>query len=486
MSSTSVDYTSDKPRWITTPAPNRRLIFAVCASLTLAALFALVGFSFWTSYPSSHARLYYSSRSGAIFSEQLPSELLSHIAVNDTVLDPLDPLASLMGPPTRKFRDNLRNDKKYLTSWISAGWTNDVMTYGNLIYLALITDRIPIVGMFTPSHVNMDGPAASVPFGDVFDVPRLRKLLNKPVLEWRDVKEYQNNPEIEELGCWSTWQAVQLYEAHPRGSTVTQHLNLDVSYTRMPTWIKLIPNFPHDQHSTFWSLAAFAYPEARAANLVPPTESPNHKVLLPPDEHLVCYDYLYYSCASQPYEYDMDFSPAWRYVGQHMRWTQSLEDLADIYVRRTIGVQEGDPTPPWISIHLRHGDFSAWCGDVPTSDCFASLDIVGRRVREVQEELLARKGLDVKHVIMTSDEKNSTWWDDVIARGWLAVDHTTTMTTYGVWYPVFIDAVIQSNGVGFVGTDRSTMTTLARRRVQSWHDGAVRVVKWGRADSDNH
>ena len=27
------------------------------------------------------------------------------------------------GPPTESFRDNLRNDTKYITSWISAGWS---------------------------------------------------------------------------------------------------------------------------------------------------------------------------------------------------------------------------------------------------------------------------------------------------------------------------------------------------------------------------
>lgn len=49
-----------------------------------------------------------------------------------------------------------------------------------------------------------------------------------------------------------------------------------------------------------------------------------------------------------------------------------------------------------------------------------------------------------------------------------------------------IDAVIQAGGAGFVGTDRSTMTIMARRRVQSWRDGAVRIVKWGRPESDDH
>jgi hypothetical protein len=40
--------------------------------------------------------------------------------------------------------------------------------------------------------------------------------------------------------------------------------------------------------------------------------------------------------------------------------------------------------------------------------------------------------------------------------------------------------------MGFVGTDRSTMTIMARRRVEAWHDGAVRTFKWGTPDADDH
>jgi len=94
--------------------------------------------------------------------------------------------------------------------------------------------------------------------------------------------------------------------------------------------------------------------------------------------------------------------------------------------------------------------------------------------------------LVVNHVIMTSDEKNATWWEDVVAQGWFQVDHSKTVEIYGAWYPVLIDAAIQSGGVGFVGTDRSTMSILARRRVQSWQDGVVRTLKWGQPGSDDH
>lgn len=123
-------------------------------------------------------------------------------------------------------------------------------------------------------------------------------------------------------------------------------------------------------------------------------------------------------------------------------------------------------------------------------------------MEEVKQDLLERKGLVVNHVILTSDERNATWWEGVVAQGWFQVDHSKTVEIYGAWwadlhfstmvsltigrYPVLIDAVIQSGGVGFVGTDRSTMSILARRRVQSWQGGVVRTLKWGRLGSDNH
>lgn len=44
---------------------------------------------------------------------------------------------------------------------------------------------------------------------------------------------------------------------------------------------------------------------------------------------------------------------------------------------------------------------------------------------------------------------------------------------------MFVDAAVQSLGTGFVGTDRSTMSLIASRRVRDWQDGATRDVTWG-------
>ncbi|KAJ7597465.1 hypothetical protein C8J56DRAFT_920150 [Mycena floridula] len=428
--------------------------------------------------------------------------------VKPVVVDPYGPESSLQGAPTQSFRDNLKPNEKYITSWISAGWTNDVMTYGNLLYLAVITGRIPIMPMFTPSHIG--GGVAPVAFGEVFDVPRLRKLMGRPVLEWKEVKD-ERSEFRDQLGCWNGWEAVQYREANPRYSIVPQHLKIDLSYTKMPSWIKLIPNFEHDQHSTFWALARFGWPQTRAETLAsqPPSPSLTANFTAAPDEQLLCYDYLYFVCAHQPYEYDNDFSPAWQHAGAHMHFLPDLEVLADRYVRRAFGFSDADPrsTPPFIGIHVRHLDFAVYCGELPLHDCFAPLPVIARRVKEVQDELLATKGILVEHVVMTSDERNETWWQEVTeVFGWSRLHHLEWagageprepaitpikgapegLRRWHDWYPLLIDATVQSAGVGFVGTDRSTMTIIARRRVETWQGGASRIVKWGTIGADDH
>ncbi|KAG1792035.1 uncharacterized protein HD556DRAFT_1309583 [Suillus plorans] len=127
-----------------------------------------------------------------------------------------------------------------------------------------------------------------------------------------------------------------------------------------------------------------------------------------------------------------------------------MEKIADAHARRAMN----EPTPPYISIHIRHGDFSQQCEEFPVDQCFAPLSVIARRsVSEVQEELRTRKGIDATHVIMTSDERNPEWWPDVGALGRTCAAERT------VWK--------MSNGAGFVGTRGYTMSTLANRRVQS-------------------
>ena len=45
-------------------------------------------------------------------------------------------------------------------------------------------------------------------------------------------------------------------------------------------------------------------------------------------------------------------------------------------------------------------------------------------------------------------------------------------------HEVFVDAVIQSGGVGFLGTRGSTMSLLAMRRTVDWQGGLGKLVSW--------
>lgn len=60
-----------------------------------------------------------------------------------------------------------------------------------------------------------------------------------------------------------------------------------------------------------------------------------------------------------------------------------------------------------------------------------------REHSEVQDEIRTTKGIDVpnSHVLMTSDERDEAWWDDVKAMGWARVDHNAMNTAqeHGRW-----------------------------------------------------
>jgi hypothetical protein len=89
----------------------------------------------------------------------------------------------------------------------------------------------------------------------------------------------------------------------------------------------------------------------------------------------------------------------------------------------------------YIAIHVRRKDFEGWCAGVPKNDCFASIPVIARRVREVQDELRERKQIEIEanHVIMTSDESDPAWWAEVNSQGWVGVDHSETGEVHGPW-----------------------------------------------------
>ena len=110
--------------------------------------------------------------------------------------------------------------------------------------------------------------------------------------------------------------------------------------------------------------------------------------------------------------------------------------------------------------------------------------------REVQEELRERRNIDVpaSRVIVVSDSRDSAWWDEVREFGWRTPERVVvgTVGRYEWRYPALVDAAVLSGAVGFVGTEGSTYSAISRRRVETWHDGATRMLKWGSRGVGDH
>ncbi|KAF8610174.1 hypothetical protein BDV93DRAFT_9090 [Ceratobasidium sp. AG-I] len=108
-----------------------------------------------------------------------PNELGN--ATNIPLFNASDYLAT--GNATSTVQENLAPSRKYITTFPSSGWTNQVMEVTNLIYLASLTGRIPIIPSFEPSHFGTLNEAEPLHFGDVFDVPFLMDKLGFPILQ---------------------------------------------------------------------------------------------------------------------------------------------------------------------------------------------------------------------------------------------------------------------------------------------------------------
>ncbi|ELU44476.1 hypothetical protein AG1IA_01505 [Rhizoctonia solani AG-1 IA] len=340
-------------------------------------------------------------------------------------------------------------------------------------------------------------------FGDVFDVSRLANELGMHILEWREVKNSALDthlakgsiqPEVEKIGCWSTWALSSFSNGQPRYSDVPGLYNLD-SFTLSGGSKK------GQYYLSLWSLASLAYRATRewaygvqSSRTLPLTSGTGERIA--PGEKLLCFDLLYYIGLANEEEWWKDYAPYWPKIGVHLHWTSQLLELAQGYLRRHFKVKDGEPIPPFISVHVRRADFAGWCpSNMSREACFATPDDYAKRVREVQASLrLQSTPIDVRSVLVTSDERDPGWWEEMAEFGpeWGWVDHKAegTVEKYGKCeihrYPVVLDAVFQSLGTGFVGTDRSTMSLLSQRRVESWNNGVASLVKWGSPNADAH
>lgn len=96
-----------------------------------------------------------------------------------------------------------------------------------MIYLAMITSRIPVIPPFTS---DIGGDRIPILFSEIFDLPYLRQKLGIPILEWSDIKEIapaaNTDAPPDEVGCWNLWQVQSIGADGPRASFSTDTLGI--------------------------------------------------------------------------------------------------------------------------------------------------------------------------------------------------------------------------------------------------------------------
>ena len=104
-----------------------------------------------------------------------------------------------------------------------------------MIYLAMLTSRVPVIPPFTS---EIGGDRVPIPFSEIFDLPYLRHKLRIPVLEWSDIKDTalaaNTDAPHDELGCWNLWQVQSIVADGPRASFSTDTLGLGTVALELP------------------------------------------------------------------------------------------------------------------------------------------------------------------------------------------------------------------------------------------------------------
>lgn len=228
-----------------------------------------------------------------------------------------------------------------------------------MIYLGLISDRVPIVPPFAPSHhicryshFNYNGladqisarAAGVVSMGEIFDMVHLRDTLRSPVLEWSDVKDLTGpTSDSDTLGCWS---ARSRADEDPSGAeNLLAYLKLDVAYTRVPDSM-FRSSREGDVFTNTWPLVSLVFPGGpeRQTSVWKKTSS---GIEVRPDRQMACFDSLYYmGTGVEEYEWQQAWGPAWRQVGRNLKFSSKMVELAETYARSAIGVAENATLTP--------------------------------------------------------------------------------------------------------------------------------------------
>ncbi|GAA6014240.1 hypothetical protein JCM10207_006143 [Rhodosporidiobolus poonsookiae] len=428
--------------------------------------------------------------------------------------EPQDTLTSQIKPGVR-----------YIATLSYGGHANQFMAIQNLLYLGKLLNRVVIIPTLTPLHFH-ETPRD---FSQFYDLDRLYHDTKIPAVELSDMKwwNFSAPPPLEPLSCWSILELAAGGRNVNDGSMAVH--NIDVKYFPLPKlgrgsegfniWFEAVHDFDFD-----WASRRDWLTKVRKELLPqkPPPEADVKPTIVPLNRHqnlkdgfdpgrtdaprddLFCLDTTFFLGSrifppAYPSPGVITEEPlrsyeghGWIQAGQYIRFSAELERLADIYLLELFGVSTMKEIPPFITVHIRRGDFRTARGltslDKYTDGVQRVRDKINWRIDHPNDWVGAGKGNEkyVKGiraeryaVVATTDEKpDSDFVRELKERlGWKVLDHDAMNTTaeLGEWYPSMIDAAVLARGSGFVGTEWSTYSYLAGLRVKYWNGG---VEEW--------
>ncbi|GAA6059708.1 hypothetical protein JCM10212_000236 [Sporobolomyces blumeae] len=441
------------------------------------------------------------------------------------IVKPLDVLKVLnFDAPQDTLRSQLKPGVRYATSMSYGGHANQMISIQKLLYFATITNRVPIIPSLIPVHIDNGGPQDISTF---YDLTRLYHESGIPALEMSQVKviDPERKQQNEDLACWSVQEATAgfpnfeaisfdlhgIYVHHwplpplARGAggfdlafDALKIFDNDVNYKN--AWIdrvrrEFLPQKPREHGLEEISVEDEKAREANMKEGFDPRHAPA------PDDQIVAFDNSLFLGPTMFPPIDLADDPveptvagegqSWIEVGQYLHFTDLVERRADEYLARLFGVKSIDHVPPFITVHLRRGDFAEFAGYTDLDKYVAALDRVRTRLQARLDDPLGFSGPGRKNfrsyglkaseyaVVATTDERSdSPFVAQVKGLGWHVLDHERfeTKETFGGWWPTLLDMAVLARGKSFVGTERSTYTHLAGLRVKYWRGGVVELA----------
>lgn len=358
-----------------------------------------------------------------------------------------------------------------------------------------------------PAHLNGEPQDIST----FYDLDRFWSESHIPAVEFSRVKPAGRgdfHPRDENIACWSVYEAcagsanMEVRAFHLHG--------VNLQYWPLPPIARALGNFD----LAYDGLRVFDFDRAaknawidrvqrehlpqlrveggfkgdKAKNIKPGFGPPGRPR---PDDQLMCFDVTLFLGPIMFPDLPVTAHPleprvageglSWMNVGQYLRFNDVVESRADELLSDLFGVKKASKLPPFITVHLRRGDFKDFAG-------FTDLEKYESALARVQDRLQARLddpdgwagpgkrffrsyGRKARNypVLCTTDERgDSEFVKKVKSLGWKVVDHDAfgTAERYGGWWPTILDGAILARGRSFVGTDRSTYSHLAGLRVK--------------------